>query len=564
MKNIKKATLVLGISALAVNVACAQGSNTGLQNTSNGDYGLVIGTQNSTTTDATSSFVAGHGNTVSAPNAIAFGTNNTASGENAFVGGNDAKATGRNSFAFGAHAESLVEYTVAIGNQARVASYDSVAIGNGAFVSGESSVALGRSNNVTGADTVVVGANNGDVAGGQSAVVGYNNKIGSDKEQLVFGSNSESSGQGALVFGTHAKSLATDAVAFGNNTVADVQNSVAIGTNSVTESPVGVDGITINGTRHVFAGEQPTSVVSFGSRARAGAGGVKYYNRQLQNVSAGRVEADSLDAINGSQLFAVVDEVETNATNIANNKTAIATNKQNIKDVAVGLNMLGDIVQDNANNINKNAQAIATNKQNIKDVAVGLNMLGDVVNDHEQAIANNTTAIKGNTAAINTLGQKVTTNTADIRVLEKVADNHEQRITTLENRQMSMAKDFNNKVNNLGQRVNKLGASSAALAGLHPLDFNRNDKASYAVSYGHYRNANAVALGAFYRPNERTMIGAGVSLGGETQLTLNVAFKTGKGSDYLAEAKDKDSRISKLEAMVQKLMAEVEQQKAVK
>ena len=129
---------------------------------------------------------------------------------------------------------------------------------------------------------------------------------------------------------------------------------------------------------------------------------------------------------------------------------------------------------------------------------------------------------------------------------------------------MNFAKDINNKVNNLGQRVNKLGASSAALAGLHPLDFNRNDKASYAVSYGHYRNANAVALGAFYRPNERTMIGAGVSLGGETQLTLNVAFKTGKGSDYLAEAKDKDSRISKLEAMVQKLMAEVEQQKAVK
>ena len=112
--------------------------------------------------------------------------------------------------------------------------------------------------------------------------------------------------------------------------------------------------------------------------------------------------------------------------------------------------------------------------------------------------------------------------------------------------------------------MNKLGASSAALSGLHPLDFNRNDKASYAVSYGHYRNANAVALGAFYRPNERVMIGAGMTLGGENQYTLNVAFKIGKGSDYLAEAKDKDSRISKLEVMVQKLMAEVEQQKAVK
>lgn len=428
--------------------------------------------------------------------------------------------------------------------------YNSIAGGANTTVTASNSVALGRDNNITADNTVVIGGGNGNVIGGQSTVIGYNNVVDSSMEQVIIGANSETAGQGSTVIGTHGKATAWDAIAVGNNTIADKSNSLALGTNSVTDDAVGVDGITINGTRHVFAGEQPTSVVSFGSRERAGAGGVKYYNRQLQNVSAGRVEADSLDAINGSQLFAVVDEVETNATNIANNKTAI---------------------QKNATNIDKNTQAIATNKQNIKDIAIGLNMLGDVVNDHEQAIAGNTTAItnnanriNGNANAINTLGQKVTTNTADIRVLENVADNHEQRITTLENRSMNLAKDINNKVNNLGQRVNKLGASSAALAGLHPLEFNRNDKASYAVSYGHYRNANAVALGAFYRPNERTMIGAGVSLGGETQLTLNVAFKTGKGSDYLAEAKDKDSRISKLEAMVQKLMAEVEQQKAVK
>lgn len=530
MNNIKKATLVLGISALAVNVASANNNTLG-------------GTDNTITPVSHSSAVFGYQNKIDANNALAFGENNVASGTNSFVGGNNSKALGRNSIAYGSYAEALVEYTYAVGSQAKTSAYDTVAIGNGAYVSGESSVVIGRTNNLSGENSVVIGANNKEIKGGQSVVVGYNNTMASDKEQTIIGANSETSGQGAMAIGTHTKATSIDAVAIGNNIIADKQNSVAIGTNSVTDDAVGVRQIVINGTTHVFAGEQPASVVSFGAKGRAGAGGVKYYNRQLQNVSAGRVEADSLDAINGSQLFAVVDEVETNATNI-----------------------------------NKNAQAIATNKQNIKDIAIGLNMLGDVVNDHEQAIANNTKNIAGNTTAItnnankinantnaiNGLGQKVATNTADIRVLENVADNHEQRITTLENRSMNLAKDINNKVNNLGQRVNKLGASSAALAGLHPLDFNRNDKASYAVSYGHYRNANAVALGAFYRPNERTMIGAGVSLGGETQLTLNVAFKTGKGSDYLAEAKDKDSRISKLEAMVQKLMAEVEQQKAVK
>lgn len=506
----KTLTTALAISALAVNVAGATSNNT------------VGGTDNTISATSTSSAVWGFQNNIDANNALAFGTNNTVTGENGFAGGNNATAAGRNSFAFGSHAESLVEYTVAIGNQARVSSYDSVAIGNGAFVSGESSVALGRTNNVTGENSVAIGANNGTVAGGQSAVVGYNNKIGPQKEQLVFGSNSESSGQGALVFGTHAKSLATDAIAFGNNTIADRANAVAIGTNSVTDDATSVEGITINGTRHVFAGEQPASVVSFGSKARAGAGGVTQYNRQLTNVSAGQISADSLDAINGSQLYAAVDEIETNA------------------------------------------KQIAKNKKNIKDLAVGVQMLGDVVSDHEQAIAGHTTAIadntnriNGNTSAINSLGQKVTANTADIRSLEHVADNHEGRITTLENRSLGLANDINNKVNNLGQRVTKLGASSAALAGLHPLDFNRNDKVSYAISYGHYRNSNAVALGVFARPNERIMLGFGATLGGENQYTVNLAFKTGKGSDYIAEAKDAQSRISKLEALVNKLMSEI-------
>ena len=451
----KTVTAVLAISALAVNVAGATSNNT------------VGGTNNTISTNSTSSAVWGFQNNIDANNALAFGTNNAVTGENGFAGGNNATAAGRNSFAFGSHAESLVEYTIAIGNQARTASYDSVAIGNGAFVSGESSVAFGRSNNVTGENSVAVGANNGTVSGGQSAVIGYNNKIGSQKEQLVFGSNSESNGQGALVFGTHAKALATDAIAFGNNTIADRANSVAIGTNAVTDDAVGVNGVDLNGTRHIFAGEQPGAVVSFGSKARTGAGGVAQYNRQLQNVSAGRVESDSLDAVNGSQLYAAYDE-------------------------------------------------------------------------------------------INTLGARVRTNTSDISTLQGASANHETRITNLENRQYNMAGEINNRINTTEQRINKLGASSAALSGLHPLDFNRNDKVSYAVSYGHYRNSNAVALGAFIRPNERLMIGVGATLGAENQYNVSVSFKTGKGADYVAEAKDSQSRISKLEALVAKLMAEVE------
>ena len=190
------------------------------------------------------------------------------------------------------------------------------------------------------------------------------------------------------------------------------------------------------------------------------------------------------------------------------------------------------------------------------------------VDRHDQRIDKNVQAIANHEGRIQTLEQDNKDIKSDVANTQNQVNINTKDIADLKGKigtdTTAIKNELNNKINATQQRINKLGASSAALSGLHPLDFNRNDKASYAVSYGHYRNANAVALGAFYRPNERTMIGAGVSLGGETQLTLNVAFKTGKGSDYIQEAKDKDSRISKLEAMVQKLMAEVEQQKAVK
>ena len=444
----KTVTAVLAISALAVNVAGATSNNT------------VGGTNNTISTNSTSSAVWGFQNNIDANNALAFGTNNAVTGENGFAGGNNATAAGRNSFAFGSHAESLVEYTIAIGNQARTAAYDSVAIGNGAFVSGESSVAFGRSNNVTGENSVAIGANNGTVAGGQSAVVGYNNKIGTQKEQLVFGSNSETTGQGAIVFGTHAKALATDALAFGNNTIADKANSVALGTNSVTDDAVNQLQAKVNNTTYVFAGTDATSVVSVGSKDRAGYGGVKHYVRQIQNVAAGRIDASSTDAVNGSQLHATYD-------------------------------------------------------------------------------------------AINTMSE-------DMDAHNRILANHEQRIDVLEHQTHNALTNLKSDISRLDGRVNKVGAGAAALAGLHPMEFNKEDKFSASIAYGHYHNANAVALGLYYRPNEKTLLGIAGTFGSENMYNVSASFKFGKGSDYVAEAKDAQSRISKLEALVAKLMAEIE------
>ena len=89
----------------------------------------------------------------------------------------------------------------------------------------------------------------------------------------------------------------------------------------------------------------------------------------------------------------------------------------------------------------------------------------------------------------------------------------------------------NNAYGRLNNNINKAAAGSNALAALHPLDYDPDDKADFAVGYGHYRNANAAALGAFYHPNENTMVNVGVSLGnGDPGFNAGVSFKIGSGS----------------------------------
>ena len=548
----KTVTAVLAISALAVNVAGATSNNT------------VGGTDNTISTNSTSSAVWGFQNNIDANNALAFGTNNSVTGENGFAGGNNATAAGRNSFAFGSHAESLVEYTIAIGNQARTASYDSIAIGNGAFVSGESSVAFGRSNNVTGENSVAIGANNGTVAGGQSAVVGYNNKIGSQKEQLVFGSNSEANGQGALVFGTHAKAVATDAVAFGNNTLADTPNAVALGTNSTTDTTVSTDHIYINGKKFNFAGGVADSTVSVGTTNKAGMSGVMNYKRTITNVAAGRIGSTSTDAVNGSQLNAVINSLNFTTVGDGNNTTVSQTTNLN-GGMEFAVNVNKDLHDMNSVNFGTNVDTVRSvvNKEKAHffngdtNAAVthdGLKLENTNTLDTASYTMNGMTA-DSNGKHVEFTTQNITAGGQQLHdVADGVADTDAVNMRQLRaQNQVGMA-----QINQTNARLNKLGASSAALAGLHPLDFNRNDKVSYAISYGHYRNSNAVALGAFIRPNERLMIGVGATLGAENQYNVSVSFKTGKGADYVAEAKDAQSRISKLEALVAKLMAEIE------
>ena len=389
-----------------------------------------------------------------------------------------------------------------------VSGYNSVAVGANTVVTGTNTIAVGRDNKATGNDSVVIGGGNGTIEADQASVIGYNNYVGNNKEQTVLGANNTVDNQGAVVVGTHSVVRGIDAVVIGNNASAPIQNSVAIGTNSQTDDPVCVRQVVLNGVTHVFAGENPNSVVSFGSKKSDTYSGISNYNRQLHNVSAGRVDPSSLDAVNGSQLFAAYAEIETNGTHIAK-------------------------LQKDVNCLDKRVTRNTTNISNLTaKVDNGFTTINNTLTATNERVGQNSQAILNNTDRIN---------------------NHEIRITDLERNTVG-------QISNMMHEVARAGASNAALSALHYLGYNSDDKLTFAVGYGHYKNANDVALGMFYAPTEHVMFSLGTTLANK-MVNAGVSFRLGKGSEYETNHKGK---IKQLEELVTKLVAEVEELKAGK
>ena len=119
-------------------------------------------------------------------------------------------------------------------------------------------------------------------------------------------------------------------------------------------------------------------------------------------------------------------------------------------------------------------------------------------------------------------------------------------------------KNVTNKVGELGTRVNRVGAGAAALAALHPLDFDPDDKWDVAAGYGNYKDAHAVAVGAFYRPNEDTMFSVGGSFGGgENMVNAGVSVKLGQGNHVSTSRVALAKEVEDLKAIVKAQSAEI-------
>ena len=434
-------------------ITSANGSSSayGNQNSINGNQANAFGDGNTVTGAFAQAF--GDSNVINGTNAIGYGYNNTVNGttknyrdrtfdnesdaatlqtgswnSNSVAIGSKNTALGSSALAVGNEAKAQMSESIAIGHEAQADKTWGIAIGTRATASDVRSLALGHQAKSTGYKANAIGAD-ATANGNHANAIGSSATATGDHAQ-AFGAGAQATGVRTNVFGSDAAATADYSIAIGNKANASTANSIALGADSTTRSATNVTSATVAG--HTFGGFAGTSPVGSVSVGKAG------QERQIHNVAAGKISADSTDAVNGSQLYSVANDLQTQI----NNSTP-----------------------------------------------------GQINNN----------------------------------------------ITNL-----------NNRVGNVEKRVNKVGAGSAALAALHPLDFNPDDKWTIAAGYGHYHNANSAALGAFYRPNEDTMFSVGGTVGtGESQLNAGVSIRLGKRSPESRSRVAMGREIAELNARLQ-------------
>ena len=313
---------------------------------------------------------------------------------------------------------------------------------------------------------------------------------------------------------------------------------------------------------------------------------------KITGVAAGAVTVGSTDAVNGSQLYAVATEAakHSKVVNGSNIKVEEAeVNGQKIYKVGLNDNvLLGNPTGNNVsisgtNGTIETTGSIATKDHIIADKGAqlaGINVSGNIISNGAAKIA--LYGDSGVAGMVNGKGASIYMQDGNTVINSKVAIDKDGKVTGVAAGAVTagskdavnggqlyatnqLVKDnasnislLGNSIDKLDNRVNKVGAGAAALAALHPLDFDPEDKWDFAAGYGNYSGASAVALGAYYRPNEDTMFSVGGSFGnGENMVNAGVSLKLGQSNHAPASKAAMEKKISALSQEVEELKAAI-------
>lgn len=445
---------------------------------------------------------------------------------------------------------------------------------------------LGVQNTLTGTETdvskltMISGYKNTVANAKNTTVIGYNNNATNVKSTIIMGDENTLEGlQGVISLGNKntIDADADDAVAIGNGTTVSAKSGVAIGVGSVADRVAGSE-------KGAFAPDiiPDVAVPTWRSTAGAVSVGSSSMTRQIINVAAGIYDTD---AVNVAQLKKALESIDVDAgtgikvekikkdgkttykisTNIVGkdtptDTTTVTTNQTNTGSTGTSQGTTESVSTKTGNTVTVSTETKATSfgaDDNQKaDVKPGgtLNINGDgnnILTSISTSTSDNSSSIKVelnkdlNLSSVTTGDTKMDTNGLSVGnktyVSNKGLNANDQKVTGVAAGEISStSKDAvngsqlfatNQQVGKLGNRINKVGAGAAALAALHPLDFDPDDKWDFAAGYGNYNGENAAAIGAYYRPNEDTMFSVGGSFGnGENMVNAGVSLKLGQGN----------------------------------
>lgn len=527
----------------------------GMTNTANGGS-VVVGTSSEAENLGVS---FGHGNKVIGSNSgggqrgLALGSNLTVKGEEAVAVGADASATADWAIAMGKNSKAEKETAMAFG-------YDSHAKANHGVALGAWSVA----------DTAA-GASGYDPST-QAASTDTSAAWKSTLGAVSVGDKTE--GYTRQITGVAAGAADTDAV-----NVAQLKKAVAGAADGNDTLVSGSNGLSLSGKTLSMsvkdtAGNEVKGSVDLSSVADGNDTLVRDNNALTLNGKelSMKIKDTAGNEVKGSvDLSAIAGQIDTNTTyTMSGTQNADNTTTITLKGSDGKENKVTVATKDTRNTVKAGENVTldtAANTFGGTEYTVNVKADGKVENGNTKIVSGNTVYHETHVKNDGNYVKKENSAGDNLTILDKQVGKNTTNITNLGN----TINNLNGKLGTLDNRISKVGAGAAALAALHPLDFDPHDKWDIAAGFGNYRNASAAAVGLFYRPNERTMMSLGWTMGDDrNMLNAGISVKLGRGDVYTRyskvemanQIKDLKEKNDKMQAENKEMRSELDELKA--
>lgn len=462
--------------------------------------------------------------------ATAFGIRTAAANRLATAWGSYSVASGLASTAFGHRTIAKGEYSIAWGEDTKASGNLSTSWGSETLASGISTTAWGTETQATSNNATAWGWQS-IATGNQATAWGYKSKA-TGYQSTAWGSHSKATGDQSTAFGNWSYANATNSLAVAGGEVAgDAENGIAIGwyANSTIKDGIALGNGSVTtrtaGDTNAYGKGDSTGNAWVSTSVALAVGKDADVTRQITGVAAGSKDTD---AVNVAQLKKLAEKIEAAGTDTVTTVKgdgkyiSVTADSANTHDYTISLDfdkLKTEIGSDTVTSVSGGDFVNVTNTGTDSNRQYKV----DIDKDKLKAAIDTNTTNKSMSSEFNDGSLTISVTDSDNNKVSTTVSGIASKDDVAEvNKQVS---ENSKRISQLGGRVDKVGAGAAALAALHPMDFDPDDKLSFAAGVGNYNGQSAAALGMFFRPDEKVMFSVGGTMGnGENMVNAGISF----------------------------------------